>query len=260
MPPRCLPEEESSGHAAFRQSASKAKGKRKAHLFGSGAIMTQVLRAQEISSRWAYPPTSGASRATNSAGRPEVERRIPGRRRAGVQTTAPRRTPSRGRRVSSSRRVTTKSLPLGISAGYRATSLGTDGYGLSESRWISAAGSKSARNTSPGGTGSAPGREQERHGAGEAAEKLGIDLTSRTRPAPVRLLPHASLRSCRSEDVVREPSLRKATAHPHEGTERRPNSHAAAGTGMTIGSLDRHCSAAASGGMHSLRWRGLGTF
>ena len=62
----------------FTQRAGKGEGaRRSAQLLGSGAILNEVVKAQEIcSSSTASPPTSGARRATTSsiATRTRVER------------------------------------------------------------------------------------------------------------------------------------------------------------------------------------------
>jgi len=123
------------GMYCFRRSALGVTRGRKAHLFGSGAIMTEVLKAAELleaagvaTDVWSVTSYNELSR---EALRAERDQRLGTEARPWVQTLLGNET---GVFVAASDHM--KALPLSIARWVPGpyTVLGTDGFGLSESR------------------------------------------------------------------------------------------------------------------------------
>ncbi|MBM4220540.1 MAG: pyruvate dehydrogenase (acetyl-transferring), homodimeric type [Gammaproteobacteria bacterium] len=126
------------GMYRFRAGKAVADGQRKAHLFGSGAIMTEVLRAQELLATLGVSADVWSVTSYNELCREglRVERQnhfAPGSPPARPYV-AELLAAEQGVFVAASDYM--KSLPLGIARWVPGpyVVLGTDGYGLSESR------------------------------------------------------------------------------------------------------------------------------
>jgi pyruvate dehydrogenase E1 component len=126
------------GMYRFRAGPTVADGKRKAHLFGSGAIMTEVLRAQELLATLGVSADVWSVTSYNELCREglRVERQnhlVPGSPSA-KPYVAELLAAEQGVFIAASDYM--KSLPLGIASWVPGpyVVLGTDGYGLSESR------------------------------------------------------------------------------------------------------------------------------
>ena len=126
------------GMYCYSRSDAKPKGGRKAHLFGSAAIMTQVLKARELLEQFAVATDVWSVTSYNELSRDGLE----AERRAMFAPDGKQRQPyvrellepEQGVFIAASDYM--KALPLSIARWVPGPYivLGTDGYGLSESR------------------------------------------------------------------------------------------------------------------------------
>jgi pyruvate dehydrogenase E1 component len=126
-----------NGMYRFRQSPSSLTAERKAHLFGSGSIMVQVLQAADVLEEmgistdiWSVTSYNELSRdglATERANRLNREERT----QSYVEQTLEN---EEGVFVAASDYMKAQPLSIAQWVPGRFTALGTDGYGLSESR------------------------------------------------------------------------------------------------------------------------------
>ena len=126
------------GMYCYRRSVQPVKNGRKAHLFGSAAIMTEVLRASEILEGLGVPSDVWSVTSYNELSREalDVERRnlLASGESEAVPYVQDLLKPEQGVFVAASDYM--KALPLSIARWIPGpyVVLGTDGYGLSESR------------------------------------------------------------------------------------------------------------------------------